>query len=179
MSRYFAAAPWPKLLTVMSAGATLLLLGVGYAAYRVVPVPAGFTHLFGLAVALVFPLILAFSLLFVVRGYCIERDALFIQRLLWRTCVPLQGLSSVSVTPGICKGSIRIMGNGGLFAFTGLYQNRTLGRYRLFATDLSRSVVLRLQSRTIVVTPAIPNDFVECLRSLFPHTEIVREDRHP
>jgi len=178
MSRYFAAAPWPKTLSFMSAGATVLLCGLGYAAYRTIPTLARFTHRFGAGIALVFPAILVFSLLFMVRGYFLDRDLLSVQRLLWRTRVPLDGLRRVLVTAGACKGSIRVMGNGGLFAFTGLYQNKEIGRYRLFGTDLSRSVVLVLQTRTVVVTPATPDDFIEHLRRLFPHADVTREARN-
>jgi hypothetical protein len=51
----------------------------------------------------------------------------------------------------------------GSFSFTGLYRSRELGLYRLFATDLSRAVVLLLPRRTVVVTPASPEAFVEHL----------------
>ena len=168
MSRHFAAAPWPKKLKFMSAAATLLLVAVGCAAYVALPRQAGLTPLFNLAIALTFPGILVVSLSFVVRGYALDGNDLVIQRLFWRTRIPLVGLPSVSVAPGICKGSIRLMGNGGLFAFTGLYRNKALGRYRLFATDLSRPVVILLQGRTVVVTPAAPDHFAEQLRRLFP-----------
>jgi hypothetical protein len=171
--RHFAAAPWPKALKLSSALGTVLLAGVGIAAYRAIPVPSGFTHYFGLGIAMVPAAILVFGLLFTVTGYVVTPTGLAVQRLFWETCIPIAGLQRVSLEPAICKGSIRIFGNAGLFGFTGLYQNSRLGRYRLFATDLARSVVLMLPDRMVVVTPAAPDAFVEHMHRLFPFT---RED---
>jgi hypothetical protein len=73
--------------------------------------------------------------------------------------------------PQACKGSLRVIGNGGLFSFTGLFYSKALGRFRLYATDFSRSVVLTLADRVVVVTPAAPHAFVEHLRQRFPGAE--------
>ena len=165
--QHFPAAPWPTALKVTSALGALVLLGVGYAAFRVIP-PWGFAHRFGWAVALVFPAIALGSLLFVVRGYDVGPSRLEIRRLLWSTWIPLDGLSRVSREPEAVKCSLRIFGNGGLFSFTGLYQNKTIGRFRLFATDLTKAVILTLPRRTVVVTPAAPHAFAEFLSRSLP-----------
>ena len=170
MKQHFAAAPWPGRLKAASALVTLLLAAAGVAAYRAAPAPAGFTHSFGLAVALVFPAIIFASLLFVVAGYVLDGEDLLVTRLFWSTRVPLSGLRRVYADPMVCKGSWRVFGNGGLFSFTGLYRNKTLGMYRLFATDISRAVVLVLPRRTIVVTPKSPEDFVRSVSLAFPAT---------
>ncbi|HXZ86218.1 MAG TPA: PH domain-containing protein, partial [Myxococcota bacterium] len=62
-------------------------------------------------------------------------------------------------------GSMRLFGNGGLFSFTGLFQSRTLGRYRAFVTDPARAVVLRTARRVVIVSPAEPQAFVEAARA--------------
>jgi hypothetical protein len=53
-----------------------------------------------------------------------------------------------------------LFGNGGLFSFTGLFRNRSLGTYRAFLTDLHRTVVLHFSKRTVVLSPSAPDDFV-------------------
>jgi len=168
MKRRFPVAPWPRSLKVVSTLATLLLFAAGAAAYRAIPVPTGFTHGFGLAVALVFPAILFVSALFIVSGYALDGTDLLVTRPFWSTRIPLAGLRRIFADPAVCKGSVRVFGNGGLFSFTGLYRNSTLGRYRLFATDLSRAVVLVLPKRTIVVTPESPEAFVRGVRLVYP-----------
>jgi hypothetical protein len=118
--------------------------------------------------ALVLPCILVISLLFTVTGYVVDGPVLYIQRLLWSTRLPLDGVSRFWREPVACKGSLRVFGNAGLFSFTGLYRSPVLGRYRLFATDLSRSVVIVLPGRVLVITPDVPEAFVAHLQHLFP-----------
>lgn len=168
MSLHFKAAPWPTSLKLLSLFGTVLLLGVGYAAYRAIPVPSGFTHQFGLAVAAIPPLILLATLLFVVRGYTLDGETLIVPRLLTRTRIPLHGLQSAWVEAAVCRGSVRVCGNGGLFSFTGWFYSKRLGRYRLLATDLADTVVLRFADRVVVISPATPHAFVDALRQHFP-----------
>jgi hypothetical protein len=170
MNRHFSVAPWPRSLKVSSLLGGSLVAGIGVMTYRVIPVRSGFTHLFGVGMALVLPALLVGSLLFVVQGYVLESHALLVQRLFHSTRIPLEDVRSVRADPAICKGSSRIFGNAGLFSFTGLYRREGLGRFRLFATDLSRSVVLETADRVVVVTPASPEAFVSHVHRLFPRT---------
>ena len=74
--------------------------------------------------------------------------------------------------PAVCEGSVRLFGNAGLFSFTGLYRSKALGRYRLFATDLSRSVVMDLLKGVVVITPHSPAALIEHVRHLFPAAHV-------
>ena len=172
MRHDFPVAPWPTGLKITSAVGTVLILGAGIGAYRAIPVPTGFTHQFGLAVAMILPALLVGSLLFMVTGYAVEGTELYVRRLLWSTRISLQGLNRIWIEPAVCKGSIRVFGNGGLFSFTGLFYNKRLGRFRLFATDISRSVVLVLPARVVVITPAEPKAFIELVRQSFPNVQV-------
>jgi hypothetical protein len=67
------------------------------------------------------------------------------------------------------KCSIKVCGNGGLFAITGIYQNKVLGRYRAFVTNPEYAIALVLSDRTIVISPEYPEDFVQAIRSQFPN----------
>ena len=172
MDHDFSVAPWPTGLKITSVVGTVLILGAGIGAYRAIPVPTGFTHHFGLAVAMILPAVLVGSLLFMVTGYAVEGTELYVRRLLSSTCISLQGLGRAWIEPAVCKGSIRVFGNGGLFSFTGLFYSKRLGRYRLFATDISRSVVLILPSRVVVITPAEPEAFIEHVRQSLPNVRV-------
>ena len=172
MRHYFPAAPWSTGLKATSAVGTVLILGVGIGAYRAIPVPTGFTHQFGLAVALILPALLVGSLLFMVTGYEVEGTELYVKRLLSSTRISLEGLGRVWIEPAVCKGTIRVFGNGGLFSFSGWFYSRRLGRYRLFATNLSRSVVLVLPARVVVITPAEPVVFIEHVRQSLPNVQV-------
>jgi len=65
------------------------------------------------------------------------------------------------------KGSIRVFGNGGFFAFTGFYWSRTIGRYRAYVMDPKQSVVLRLERRQFSVSPDHPENFIAIVKETF------------
>ena len=103
---------------------------------------------------------LALGVLFLVRGYALAGQELEIERFGWVTRLSLVGLESVASDSQAFVGTSRVWGNGGLFALTGLYWNRRLGRFRAWATDPARSVVLKFADRTVVLTPDDPRRFV-------------------
>ncbi len=166
----FDAAAWPASLKVVSTGATVILLGATYALSRAVPrgtrVP--FAETFGTLFVAVPAVILLVALLFVVRGYQLDRSGLYVERLLWRTRVGLDGLTRAWHDPSAMRRSLRLFGNGGLFAVTGVFQNKSLGRYRAFVTNPKLAVVLRFGKRTVVVSPAYPHALLGQLQLVVP-----------
>lgn len=114
------------------------------------------------------PVLLLLVGLFTIRGYSLTPHNIVIHRLLWRTTLSLAGLESIKADPNAMKGSIRLFGNGGALSFTGLYLNRRLGRYRAFATDPARAVVLEFPSRKVVMTPEDPSLFISSLQERSP-----------
>jgi hypothetical protein len=169
--REFRAAAWPTALKVVSCIGTILVCGVGVAAYRAIPPVGGFTQQFGTAVACIPPALVLGALLFVVRSYRIDGGHLSIRRMFWNTTIPLLGIHQAVHDPTAIKGSLRIFGNGGLFGMTGLYWNRNLGRFRLFATDPAKAVVLRLHGRIVVISPDEPEEFLRELERQFPRLQ--------
>lgn len=153
-------APWSTSLKVISFAvsaivAALLVLGISDSRLPDVPRAILVTLMAALLVG---------PIPFVVRGYFLDSNTLLIQRLWWRTRIPLSALRSVAHDPSALRGSIRLCGNGGLFSFTGWFWCQSLGRYRMFATDLKRAVVMLFEDRRIVVSPDRPGDFVNEVR---------------
>ena len=146
-------APWGTSLVVTSLVTALICLGVAILMLWRGP---GWIHW----VAVLLLATICGGELFTIRGYTLTSDAILVHRLLWKTQLPLTGLQSAEFTPGAMRGSLRILGNGGLFSFSGVFRNKTLGTYRAFVTDLRRTVVLRFAERTIVISPSEPEDFV-------------------
>lgn len=150
-------APWCGLLIGMSIFATALCLGSSI-------IVVFFTHGSWLSLLPAFPvLLIPGCALFVVRGYRITPDAILVRRSFWDTRLPRAGLKSATFEPGAMRGSLRTFGNGGFFSFTGWYWNRRLRTYHAFVTDLRRTVVLRYESRTIVLSPENPEKFLRDL----------------
>ena len=157
-------APFCRLLWIVSGLATALLVSLPVIGWVALP-PRGS----GLArmLIVVTPLvILTGAVPFMVRGYRIEPGGLQIRRLGWSTRLSLRELQSAEASPQAMKGSLRLMGNGGLFVFAGWFWSRTLGRYRAFVTDPARSVVLRFPDRTVVVSPDAPDEFARTLTGI-------------
>jgi len=140
-------APWSRLLIIVSVLAAALCLAIAI------------TRFSG-ALSFIPIVTMAGCALFTVRGYAITPEDNVVRRLFWNTRLPRIGLVSATFSPSAMKGSIRRFGNGGLFSFTGWFRNRELGNYRAFATDMTRSVVLRYPGKTIVVTPGDVEGFV-------------------
>jgi hypothetical protein len=111
-------------------------------------------------------LLLAAALLYRVRGYTLTDDAILVRRLVGDFRLPLAGLLSVSGDVEAMHGSVRLLGNWGLFSITGRYWNRKLRSYRAFATDPGRAVVLRYSNETVVITPHDPQHFIMRARTL-------------
>lgn len=154
-------APWGASLHALSWPSTALLLGISFMAAR--NLGAWDLEHGGLWGTWLPPLVILICSLFTVRGYSLAPHTLLVHRLLWRTRIDLAGLQSVTADPKAFRGAIRTCGNGGLFSFSGFYWSKHLGHFRPYVTNLQRGVVLRLPSRSVVVSPADPEAFVrEC-----------------
>lgn len=156
-------APWSRLVRT-STCATLVLLG----AIVATGLFFGSRHLriWNLAMIGGPALLILATLPFMVRGYTLTSRALLIHRLGFDTTLPLDDLRAVRGVTDDIRGSLRLWGNGGLFAITGWFWNRKLGRYRMFATDLSRAVLLEFARRRVLVSPHDPQAFIVHARKL-------------
>lgn len=164
----FQAAPWSPRIKVASVAAVAVLAIVGGSLWQLLPQGSARPAPVLAFLVVVPPLVVAGALLFVVRGYEIQGDALCVRRLLWDTRIPLEGLQRAWHDPGAMERSLRIFGNGGLFAISGLFRNRSLGNFRAFVTRPDRAVVLRTAARVVVISPAEPHAFLHALASHFP-----------
>ncbi len=101
-----------------------------------------------------------------VRGYTLTSRSLVVHRLGFDTTLPLDDLRGVRGVADALRGSLRLFGNSGLFSITGWFWNRQLGRYRAFATDPDRAVLLEFAHRKVLVTPHDPQAFIVQARKL-------------
>ncbi|GMW00396.1 MAG: hypothetical protein AMXMBFR84_15330 [Candidatus Hydrogenedentota bacterium] len=157
------AAPWSTALKLISTLSTALLVGI--------PLIATFSgprsNPAWMAVMVLLPMATVVSCaIFVIRGYKLTKNAILIRRLGWHSTIDTSELTSVEADPEAMTRSIRLWGNGGLFCFSGLFRNKRLGTYRAYATNPSKSVVIRTLHRTFVVTPECPHGFVDEVRKI-------------
>lgn len=154
----FFSAPWSTSVKIISVAVMAILLVASLAVAPALPpkVPAFSRWLLGMM-----PLLIILSTLpFVVRGYALGARELEIRRFGWSNRIPFADIVSAEANPDAMNGSLRLCGSGGLFGFFGWFWNRQLGMYRAYCTDLKRCVIVRLRTRTIVVSPDEPERFV-------------------
>ena len=92
-------------------------------------------------------------------------DIRYALRLMWKTPIDMSNLTSAEADSHAVDGSMRLMGIGGLFSFSGIYRSKKLGTYRMYATDFKKAVVLRLGDKTVLVTPEDPEGLVRAVRT--------------
>jgi len=158
------SAPWSRSLRVLTTAAVALLLTLVLTGLVVGPPQFWVWRMAMVGVPLV---VLVGSLLFMVRGYVLTESQIEVRRLGWSTVLPLAGLAAVSGEPQGLHGSLRLFGNGGLFGISGWFWNRRIGRFRAYATDPERAVLLRYRDgRKVLVTPHDVQHFIVRVRNL-------------
>lgn len=158
------SAPWSRSLRFLSTVAVIILVSLTLASLLItarLSLPAR------IALVSAPPVGLFLALLSTVRGYVVTESQIEVRRLGWSTILPLAGLATVTGEPDAMRGSLRLFGNGGLFAISGWFWNRRIGRYRAYATDPERAVLLRYRDGTkVVLTPHDVQHFIVRVRRL-------------
>jgi hypothetical protein len=75
--------------------------------------------------------------------------------------------SSLTARPPM---GLRLWGNGGLFAATGIFWNKTYGIYRAYVTSARYQdyVLVETRAQKILISPEIPEDFVRAWATSAP-----------
>ena len=155
-------APWGSTLKLLTVGVSAVLIVVPL---MIILTLTRSSSLWWIHVSIPFGILIVTSA-FMIRGYRVTGDTLYINRLGWQSKIDLSELESVEFNPGAVSGSIRTFGNGGLFCIAGKFSNKQLGSYRMFATDTSRVVVLRFPKQPVVVTPGEPEEFIRYIKQM-------------
>ncbi len=66
--------------------------------------------------------------------------------------------------------SLRVWGNGGLFAATGIFWNSSYGFYRAYVTSSRPQdlVLVETQTKKIVISPQAPEEFIRSCQGMTP-----------
>ena len=158
-------APWStsvKTITILVIATLGIVATVGISLLDIDG--SGSSILIALATIVIPVLIPIASAFWMIRGFVLEGETLLVQRLGWQLKLDLKELESVEADPEAMASSLRTWGNGGLFCFCGRFTNKKLGAYRAYATDQKRSVVMKFQDQTVVVSPDRPDDFVASIK---------------
>ena len=162
MKQHSYSAPWATSLKVISIVSTVLLPAIVW----LIPLPEDSSLAARSGIWAIPLLLLATCALFTVRGYELINGVLQVQRLLWKTRIPLSSLTDAEWRHGIFRRAIRACGNGGLYSFTRWYYQKSIGSFRVLATRTNDAVILTFSDRKpIVVTPNDPEAFVAAIKA--------------
>ena len=159
-------APWSRSVKLTTVCTSIVLIGIGLFGIVVGQYIKTLWFLWFISIVIQPFAILIIIFFYMIRGYVITENTLLIKRLFWNTKLDLACLLSVVVDPEAMSGSKRTIGNGGVFAITGLYWNKKNGSFRAFATNLKLTVILKFINQTIIVSPDKPEEFAAKLKEL-------------
>jgi hypothetical protein len=158
------SAPWSRSLWLTTALSVAVLLAVALAAEFTGPRQSLLWRLAMLGVPVA---VLLGALPFMIRGYTLTETDIEVRRLGWSTLLPMAGIVAVTGEPDGLRGSLRLLGNGGLFGISGWFWHRRIGRFRAYATDPGRAVLLRYRDgRKVLLTPHDVQHFIVRVRTL-------------
>lgn len=87
------------------------------------------------------------------RTLMIDRNTLTIGRRVQPVVISLGDIRRVErVESKIVRRSMRTMGNGGLWAYTGNHYHRQIGNYKLFATEMRNLLLIETDKQKYVVS---------------------------
>ncbi len=87
------------------------------------------------------------------RTLMIDRNTLTIGRRVKPVVISLGDIRRVErVESKIVRRSMRTMGNGGMWAYTGKYYHREIGNYQLFATEMRNLLLIETDKQKYVVS---------------------------
>lgn len=125
--QYYPLSIWQRILSVL----VIIVLAIAL-------VPAWYNGMWALAVALwviILPAV-GWSIAIIPR-YTEVTEKQIIVKQVWRQLVfDKKEVEIVPIVKDDLKSSIRTFGNGGLFGYAGYFQNKKLGKYRMYVTRM-------------------------------------------
>lgn len=160
-------APWDTTLKVLTSLTLILLLGVlilliGGFFYGLRPLIAfGFSGMDILFILLCY--------LYAPKGFYLSDSHLVIERRISPIRIEIRKIKRVSRLPQWeVSHAARTFGVRGFFGYYGIFRNERLGRFRMYATDRGKGVLIEAD-RKYLITPDRPEHFIRLLRAKLAH----------
>ena len=114
-----------------------------------------------ITIASILPLIaIPITLAFTIKGYAVNKDQIIINRLASPKVINIKNITKIYKDPSATKDSSRNLGIGGMFVYSGIFNNKQLGNYEIYATNTEKSVVIIENQRTTIISPENPDEFI-------------------
>lgn len=128
-------------------------------------IPALLTQQWWIARILVLSLGLSYG--FSVTGYSVEGREIRVHRPINDKLISLEDVQQARLAkPSDLRGTIRLMGNGGVFGYYGVFRTSALGVCRWYVTNRSNAVVVTAGGRTFLFSPDDREGFLSAIRAV-------------
>ena len=151
-----------NLSTIITASTILFLSGmIMYLSYKNSLDPRK-EYAFAVAFTLFIMMLPVITFFYRPKSYLITEDSLQIRRISGNYRIPYTVINKVlRASQADMKFTIRTIGNGGLFGFTGHFRNSRFGRMRWFVTQRKNYVIIETNdNKKIVISPDEPGNLV-------------------
>lgn len=157
-------AEWSAPVITSTAVLFTVLLGVFFLLFtKIAGNPDTETRIMAMATQTVLLVTMVFSYLLSPSGYTIDEKNLTIVRMMRPVVIPLSGITKAeAAVPGLLYGSVRLVGNDGLWGRYGKYSNAALGRYYLYVRSGKGQLLIEAANKYIIA-PERPQEFLQSL----------------
>lgn len=163
MTHSYFKAEWSTPLIISTAVLFIVLLTASFFMIKTFKMPGMGTRIVGVVVLATLLGTLILSYLLSPLGYSIDEENLTVVRRLRPIMIPLRDITEAGVTaPALMHGSIRLLGNDGLWGRYGKYQSPALGTYYMYVRS-GKTPVLVQGPQKYVLGPERPEEFVQSL----------------
>ncbi|MBU3675624.1 MAG: hypothetical protein FGM54_00345 [Chitinophagaceae bacterium] len=113
----------------------------------------------------ILPVLILFMWLYSPYAYSVTQDSVLVHRKMGNFTIPVKDIKTVNTLDKKAMGwAIRLMGNGGLFGYTGWYTSSPQGRMRWFVRQQKNYVVIIMNNeRKYVLSPNEPQALVDAI----------------
>lgn len=125
--QYYPLSIWQRILSVL----VIIVLAIAL-------VPAWYNGMWALAVALwviILPAV-GWSIAIIPRYTEVTEKQIIVKQVWGQLVFDKKEVEIVPIVKDDLKSSIRTFGNGGLFGYAGYFQNKKLGKYRMYVTRM-------------------------------------------
>lgn len=169
------SAPWGRKIWLITGATSLIGIGSAVVLPFVIPIRHPDDRWAIWIAPIIVMLIVVGTSFWRIRRFELTDNQLLVHRVLWSNPIELAQIKSAEFDPVACKGAWKTMGNDGLFAMHGRFHSKHLGKFQAYVTDPVNSVVLKLPTDTVVVSPENPRSFV---RELNHRIERLKKEDH-
>jgi PH (Pleckstrin Homology) domain-containing protein len=104
------------------------------------------------------------------RSIAVDGTGITIDRMVMSASIPFSDIKTIRrLEDKELFGSIRTLGNGGVFGYTGLFYNRTFGSMTWYCTQRKNYILIEKNSgKKMIISPDNPEELIQLIRLTHP-----------